>query len=277
MSVACQLPSRPVPGRARRTAALAGLTAVLAAGAVAAAGPAAAEAAFGSAPVTAAPAAPQTPVTIRSIAVGRHAAFDRVAFRLSGPTAGYDVRYVPRLIQDPTGAVLPLAGSAVLTVVLRQTTWVDAPSPRLNQTVGFPALKQVRSAGEFEATASYGLGQAGRDGFRVFRLTGPDRIVVDLRHPAGAAQAGAPAGSAGAAGTGGSAGSAESAGTGGVAGAGTGAGTGSGIGDGSADAESSGGLAATGDSSVVPLALVGGLLLLAGLVAAGVGLRIAHR
>src|SRR5215207_9417331 len=128
MSVACQLPSRPVPGRARRTAALAGLTAVLAAGAVAAAGPAAAEPAFGSAPATAEPAAPQTPVTIRSIAVGRHADFDRVVFRLSGPTAGYDVRYVPRLIQDPTGAVLPLAGSAVLTVVLRQTTWVDSPS-----------------------------------------------------------------------------------------------------------------------------------------------------
>jgi hypothetical protein len=182
--------------------ALAGLT--LVAGALLAGPAVAAEPAFGTAPVVAGPSAAAA-ATVTAVETGRHAGFDRVVFRVSGPTLRYEVRYASSLVEDPTGTALPLAGSAVLTVTLRSTTWIDAPSPRLNRTVGFPALRQVRSAGEFEAVVSYGLGQTGRDGFRVFRLTGPDRIVVDLRHPSVAASppgTPAPGGSAPGAGAG---------------------------------------------------------------------------
>jgi hypothetical protein len=250
-----------IPSRTRRVALLGALGTLLAAGsALAGAAPAAAgEDTFGTAPVVAAPPAPETPVAITSVSTGRHAGFDRVVFRLSGPTLGYEVRYGTRLVEDPTGRPLPIAGSAVLGISMRQTDWIDRPSPRTNVTLGFPALKQVRFAGEFEAVVSYGIGQATKAGFRVFRLTGPDRIVVDVKHPpaTGATRPAAPG-----------------AGTGTDAGTGTGAGTGTDAGTGA----SADGLAETdaaGDP--MPVALVGGLLLLGGLAAAAVGVHVSRR
>lgn len=222
----------------------------------------AAEPAFGTAPVVSPPPA-GPPATISAVEVGRHAGFDRVVFRVGGPSLGYDVRYTSQLVEDASGRVLPLAGSAVLTVTLRQTTWTDAPSPRVNRSDAFPALRQVRSAGEFEAVASYGLGQAGRDGFRVFRLAGPDRVVVDLRHPAGTAPpSGSPA--------------VPSAGTSPArTGTGAGAGTGTGVGASPAppsepDVSPSGAAEPVGDTDdgfPLPAVLIG--VLVAGLLAAG--------
>ena len=244
------------PSRRSRRILLVAAVSALAAGLLGAtAAPAAAELpAFGTAPVAVAPVPPQTQVAITSVAVGRHAGFDRVVFRLNGPTLGYEVRYGSRLVEDPTGRPLPLAGTAVLTIAMRQTDWIDSPSPRTNVAPGFPGLRQVRFAGEFEAVVSYGIGQATRAGFRVFRLTGPDRIVVDVKHPAAAStEPSAP-------GTGGT-----DSGTGGTD---TGAGTGT-SGDSLAETDAA--------REPLPVALVGGLLLLGGVVAAGVGVHVSRR
>jgi hypothetical protein len=40
----------------------------------------------------------------------------------------------------------------------------------------------VKLAGDFEGVVTFGLGLKRRTGFRVFRLTGPARVVVDVRH-----------------------------------------------------------------------------------------------
>jgi hypothetical protein len=63
---------------------------------------------------------------------------------------------------------------------MRTTDWADHPSVQRNLTPGFPALRQVTGAGEFEGVLTYGIGQAHKAGFRVFTLTGPDRLVVDV-------------------------------------------------------------------------------------------------
>ena len=263
MSGAVRLPARAL--------ALLGLTLFL--GSVSAGPAVAAEPAFGTAPVVATSPA-GTPATVSAVATGRHAGFDRVVFRVSGPSLGYDVRYAARLVEDPTGRVLPLAGSAVLTVTLQPTRWMDTPSPRVNRTDGFPALRQIRYAGEFEAVVNYGLGQAGRDGFRVFRLTGPDRIVIDLRHPAGAASPTAGTGTG--TGTGAGPGAATDPGTATDpgSGAGTGAATGTGADSGTATGTGAGAEPAddTGDGFPLPAVVVG--VLAAGLLAAaGIALR----
>ena len=57
---------------------------------------------------------------------------------------------------------------------------MSRPSVRRTLSPGFPALRQVAWAGEFEATLSYGIGQQRKAGFRAFTLTGPDRLVVDV-------------------------------------------------------------------------------------------------
>jgi hypothetical protein len=137
--------------------------------------------AFGTAPVQAAPAGGQT--TITAVRVGSNSGFDRVVFDINGPMPGFRVEYVPVVHQDPSGNPLPLAGAADLQIVLQPTRWTVTPSPRVNLTPGYPALRQVRFAGEFEAIATYGIGQATKAGFRVFTLTAPSRLVVDVKHP----------------------------------------------------------------------------------------------
>lgn len=46
----------------------------------------------------------------------------------------------------------------------------------------YPALLQVRAAGDFESYLSLGIGLSQRAGFRVFTLTQPYRVVIDVAH-----------------------------------------------------------------------------------------------
>jgi hypothetical protein len=161
----------------RRILVALGTVAVAAAGVLAlTAGPATALPGFGTGPVAGGPA----PVTVTDVAVGHHTGYDRVVFHASGPISAWEVRYVPQVTNDPTGTPIPLAGAADLQVVIHGTDWMGRPSVRRNVSPGFPALRQVAWAGEFEATLSYGIGQQRKAGFRAFTLTGPDRLVVDV-------------------------------------------------------------------------------------------------
>jgi LPXTG-motif cell wall-anchored protein len=153
---------------------------------------------------------PGKQVTIQSVTVGRHAGFDRVVITSKDGLPSFTVRYVPQITQDASGAPVPLLGSAFLQVALRPTS-TKAHSPQNTITPGFPALKQVKGAGDFEAVTSYGIGQASKLGFRVFTLTGPDRIVIDLAAASGGSAA-APSGGAAAAPSGGTKSGSESGG-----------------------------------------------------------------
>ena len=48
-------------------------------------------------------------------------------------------------------------------------------------TPGFADLRQVRFAGDFEGEVSFGIGAAGRGGFRVSELRDPTRVAIDVR------------------------------------------------------------------------------------------------
>jgi hypothetical protein len=153
--------------------------AVSAVGVVATAGPAAALPAFGTAPVTL-PSAGGSALT--SVTVGRHDSegFDRVVFTFAGRLPGVNIaQYVAQVTRDGSGAPVPLLGSAFVQISMFP---VSTGSPQGTITPsGFLALKQVKGAGDFEAVSSYGVGQAAKRGFRVFTLTGPSRIVLDVR------------------------------------------------------------------------------------------------
>jgi hypothetical protein len=118
---------------------------------------------------------------------GRHPDFDRVVFQLDGPIPSYySVRYVPVVRLDGSGEPLRLRGSAFLEVVVRAPTHDQGYRPVLSPTrlrPDFPALREVNAPGSFEGQTTAGIGVTGRVGFRVFELTGPTRIVIDLAHP----------------------------------------------------------------------------------------------
>ena len=132
-----------------------------------------------------------TPGRVLRANTARHDRCDRVVFDIRGDTAGFDVRYLRDgdvVREDGSGRPAPVDGGAVLQVII----YVELPpqSAVINDTPGFPALKQVRSAGWFEANQTIALGTADELSFRAF-LLGPDpteperadhRVVIDIAH-----------------------------------------------------------------------------------------------
>jgi uncharacterized membrane protein YgcG len=244
-----------------RAGALVGVASAVAV--LAAASPAAALPAFGTAPVSlpgSGGAGPGHQVTIGSVTVGRHDSegFDRIVLTIANGLPAVTAKYVPQVLADGSGQPVPLLGTAFIQVTMQLTT---NGSPQQTITSRFRALQQVKGAGDFEAVTSYGLGQATRAGFRVFTLTGPNRVVIDLAAPPSRASAGTPGGGTAAGSTSGGSSSGSSSGSGTAGGTSSGGGTAAG-----------GGLASTG-LPILPVALLGGGALLAG----GVGLLLFRR
>jgi hypothetical protein len=119
------------------------------------------------------------------VAVGCHARFDRFVVRGRFGTPGYVVRYARRIVEDGSGRPVRLRGNKRIHVVIRRARAHTEAGARLLPPVLTPLcpnLRQVKDAGDFEGIVSFGLGLRRKTGFRVFRLTNPTRIVIDVAH-----------------------------------------------------------------------------------------------
>jgi hypothetical protein len=141
-------------------------------------------------------AAPQMgPGPVVGARAGRHACFDRLVIDIANRTepTGYTVQYVPQVVQDGSGDVIPLRGGAFLQVTVNApdydgggdsaSGWVSGQE--IANVAGFTTFRQVKSAGGFEGYTSVGLGVRARLPFRVLRLDGPgnaSRLVIDVAH-----------------------------------------------------------------------------------------------
>ncbi len=118
-------------------------------------------------------------------AIGCHATYDRFVFRARVATPRYDVRYVTRIVQDGSGDPVSLLGRYRLKVLIRNARGHTSNGttdliPNV-MTPRCPNLLQMKDAGDFEGVVTLGLGLRKRTGFRVFRLTNPTRVVIDVR------------------------------------------------------------------------------------------------
>jgi hypothetical protein len=124
-------------------------------------------------------------VRITNVRTGRDTCWDRLVFDLSGPAAGYTVKYVPEVYADPSGVLIPLNGGAKLEVVVRAATAgsypgvVGRPLPGVDLT-GYRTFRDAKFAGNFEGITTVGLGVRARLPFRVFKLG--NRVVLDVAH-----------------------------------------------------------------------------------------------
>jgi hypothetical protein len=122
---------------------------------------------------------------LSNVTAACHATFDRFVIRARFATPGYDVRYVPRIIADPSGRPVSLLGSKRIRARFNLAAGHDDHGTNLlasTLTPRCPNLLQVKKAGDFEGTVSFGLGVKRMTGFRVFRLTNPTRTVIDVAH-----------------------------------------------------------------------------------------------
>jgi hypothetical protein len=120
-----------------------------------------------------------------AIATGCHATFDRFVIRARLATPGYSVRYVSQVVHDGSGNPVSLLGTKRIHVVIHDARAHTAGGTSLLPNALTPLcsnLRQIKGAGDLEGVVSFGLGLRRKTGFRVFRLSGPTRIVIDVAH-----------------------------------------------------------------------------------------------
>ena len=138
----------------------------------------------GAAAATAAPVVP----TLIQISAAHHPGFDWLVFQFKGGLpAQRSARYVSGMTADPSGLPVSVVGSALLQVTFSPATGHNGqglvtygPTQR---TYPLPELIQVVKAGDFESVLSFGVGLAKAEPFRMYTLTNPSRVVIDVQAP----------------------------------------------------------------------------------------------
>ena len=126
--------------------------------------------------------------TLTQIRAAHQPGYDRLVFQFSGGLPAHcSVRYVPQVIADASGKPVNVAGSAKLLVRFTPASGHDAQGHvaygAAQRAYPLPGIIQVISAGDFESVLSFGVGVARAEPFHVSTLTGPTRVVVDIRTP----------------------------------------------------------------------------------------------
>ncbi|MCW2854287.1 MAG: hypothetical protein JWM84_3951 [Nocardioides sp.] len=127
-----------------------------------------------------------TPIVFTGLRTAAHDGFDRIVLEFSGTsTPGWAVTYVDDPALDGSGAPVRLGGDAFLDVYASNST-APAPGyysgPRRLDPQGDGAISGVFVGGTFEGTTQVLVGIDGdRVPFRVFALTAPSRLVVDVK------------------------------------------------------------------------------------------------
>jgi hypothetical protein len=129
---------------------------------------------------------PATP-TLVAIRAAHHTEttpkYDRVVFEFSGPVPYLRIEYVTELIADGSGAPVRITGKAILSVRFTPAQahndrgQVTAPK---NMNPRLPLVKEIVSAGDFEAVVTYGIGLARKAETRILTLGSPLRIAIDF-------------------------------------------------------------------------------------------------
>lgn len=130
--------------------------------------------------------APATPVLV-DVRAAHQPGLDRLVFEFRGSLpARRDVRYVKRLIADGSGRPVRVVGDALLQVRFSGATGHDTDGTTYGatrRTYSLPGVIQVVNTGDFESVLSFGVGLARPVPYRVYTLTRPNRIVLDVRTP----------------------------------------------------------------------------------------------
>ncbi len=114
--------------------------------------------------------------------------YDRVVFEFTGDSLpGYRVEYATKPVQRcGSGDPVTVAGTGHLIVRFEPAQAHDehaslVPAER-HRTPGLPAVRELTLICDFEGQVAWVLGLAAPSEYRVSELTGPARLVLDVRH-----------------------------------------------------------------------------------------------
>jgi hypothetical protein len=130
------------------------------------------------------------PVKVADVRVGRHTeegGFDRFVIEFQGTQVPHwDA--IPKssatFYKDPSGIPITLEGTAGIKLVVRpiETGSYQVPPRPIDFDPEFPQLAEAYRLGDNEGVFSWGLGLNHQSCKRIFTLTNPTRLVVDVPH-----------------------------------------------------------------------------------------------
>jgi len=124
---------------------------------------------------------PAEPAILTAIRVAEHGAYDRAVFQFANGIPRYSAGYVSAVSQDAKGTPVPLPGRSFLQLAFNAAATAKSAGPGTISPY-FPTLLEISAAGDFEGHLRFGLGLAGRGGYRIYTLTHPGRVVIEFPH-----------------------------------------------------------------------------------------------
>jgi hypothetical protein len=125
-------------------------------------------------------------LTVTAVRAARHEGYDRVVFEFAGSgTPGWTVEYVDTPSSQGSGDVLDVPGDAVLQVTAQGVSYpYETGATELSAgpvpVSGTEVVQGVVYDTTFEGTAVAWIGTTAEAPFRVYALTGPSRLVVEV-------------------------------------------------------------------------------------------------
>jgi nitroreductase len=122
-----------------------------------------------------------TIVNVTAVRVGAHTGYDRVVIEFSGAVPSYTVtpQSDSRFTLTPKGGTVTLEGTNGILITLQHINWTAYAGPN-SLRPDFTDLREARLIQNFEGVQQWALGIAGVAAVRVFTLTSPARLVVDV-------------------------------------------------------------------------------------------------
>jgi hypothetical protein len=125
-------------------------------------------------------------LTVTAVRAARHEGYDRVVFEFAGSgTPGWSVEYVDTPSSQGSGEVVDVPGEAHLQVTMQETSYpYETGAAELAAgpaaVSGTEVVQSVVYDATFEGTSVAWVGTSARAPFRVYALTGPTRLVVEV-------------------------------------------------------------------------------------------------
>lgn len=129
------------------------------------------------------PTAPPV-ATLHTVRTAAHDGFDRIVFAYDGPIPGVRARYDDAPTRCGSGEPAALGTPAALAVSMQPAAaHTDAGEPTVSapDASGLAMVQRLASTCDFEGEVAWALGVEERRPYRVFTLSDPSRIVVDVR------------------------------------------------------------------------------------------------
>ncbi len=122
-----------------------------------------------------------------AVRTATHDGFDQVVFEFDKRIPGYHIEYIDSPVrQCGSGKVAPIAGDGWLEIRMypanAHTSEGQPTITERERILNLPVLSELELTCDFEAIVTWVFGVGSPNRYRVRELSGPPRLVIDIRH-----------------------------------------------------------------------------------------------